>query len=469
MNNVIVKIHRHFIKRILIENLRKRNGNKRKMGMCIPFISPDNQERKKNNMKKLKRTKSSLAILLALCICATLPSATVLAEDENDSADVMDLSDIPGGGSVTVETTVRDNYTDSDVTDDINVTIGEEYIIDFTKEDNLSLALRSMADLEKTKYYKFANSDKNSLIETENISEALLKIVGNKDENKAVMTLVDEANAGASYTLRFMRTQYTGSKLTYTDSVRDEQTGNLVIREVRDDYFTRYHFDCKLNLNTPDIESGIIKNIRIDNATLSFKTNETPTFTAKVSDGYGDFYTLSCQDWSVGPWADSEQIIHATETSDEHAFKAFEKGKKYNYSVFINLTSAAAEKNCKFDENTKLILNGKEVTYSSMEVSADYAYFYDVAEMTPVSEVTPQPGQDTPLPGKSDDKEVKNEDKKSDPVVKNEDQKRESVVKDQKINPAVKTGDYANLLLWGIILLLAVTGAGTVVFYKRKN
>lgn len=44
MNNVIVKIHRHFIKRILIENLRKRNGNKRKMGMCIPFISPDNQE-----------------------------------------------------------------------------------------------------------------------------------------------------------------------------------------------------------------------------------------------------------------------------------------------------------------------------------------------------------------------------------------------------------------------------------------
>ena len=406
-------------------------------------------------MKKLKRTKGLLAFLLALCICAILPSATVLAEDENDSVDVMDS---PGGGSITVETTVRDNFTDFNVTDDINLTIGEDYIIDFTKEDILSYALRSMVDLEKTKYYQFANSDKNSLIETENISDAFLKIVGNKAENKAVMTLVDEANAGASYTLRFMRTQYTGSKLTYTDSVRDEQTGNLVIREVRDDYYTRYHFDCKLNLNTPDIESGIIKNIRIDNATLSFKTNETPTFTAKVSDGYGDFYTLSCQDWSVGPWADSEQIIHATETSDEHAFKAFEKGKKYNYSVFIDLTSAAAEKNCKFDENTKLILNGKEVTYSSMEVAADRAYFYDIAEMTPVSEVTSQPEQDTSLPGKSDDKDVKNKDQKS--VL---------VVKDQKINPAVKTGDYADPLIWVIILLLAVTGAGMAVFYKRKN
>ena len=409
-------------------------------------------------MKKLKRTKSLFAILLTLCICATLPPATVLAEDENDSVDVMDS---PGGGSITVETTVRNNFTDSNVTDDINLTIGEDYIIDFTKEDNLSYALRSMADLEKTKYYKFANSDKNSLIETEDISEALLKIVGNKAENKAVMTLVDEVNAGASYPLQFMRTQYTGAMLTYLGTVYDEQTGNTVIKEIRDDYYTRYHFNCKLNLNTPDIESGIIKNIRIDNATLSFKTNETPAFTAKVSDGYGEFYTLSCQDWSVGPWADSDQIIHATETSDEYVFKTFEKGKKYNYSVFIDLTSAAVEKNCKFDENTKLVLNGKEVTYSAMEVDADHAYFYDIAEMTSVGEETPQPGQDTLQPEQDTpllSKDVKNKDQKSVPDVKN-----------QKINPAVKTGDYANPLLWVIILLLAVISAGTAVFYKRKN
>lgn len=406
-------------------------------------------------MKKLKRTKGLLAFLLALCICAILPPATVLAEDENDSVDVMDSS---GGGTVRVETTVRDNFTDFNVIDDINLTIGEDYIIDFTKEDILSYALRSMVDLEKTKYYQFANSDKNSLIETEDISDAFLKIVGNKAENRAVMTLMDEANAGASYPLQFMRTEYTGAILTYLGTDYDEQTGNAVIKEIRDDYYTRYHFNCKLNLNTSDIESGIIKNIRIDNATLSFKTNETPTFTAKVSDGYGDFYTLSGQDWSVGPWANSDQIIHATERSDEYVFKAFEKGKKYNYSVFIDLTSAAAEKNCKFDENTKLILNGKEVTYSSMEVAADHAYFYDIAEMTPVSEVTSQPEQDTPLPGKSDDKDVKNKDQRSVPVIK-----------DQKINPAVKTGDYADPLLWVIILLLAVTGAGTAVFYKRKN
>ena len=100
-----------------------------------------------------------------------------------------------------------------------------------------------------------------------------------------------------------------------------------------------------------------------------------------------------------------------------------------------------------------------------MEVDADYAYFYDIAEMTPTSEMTPQPGQDTSQPrqdipqvGKSDGKDVKNKDQKSVPVVK-----------DQKINSAVKTGDYANPLLWVIILLLAVTSAGTTVLVKTED
>lgn len=237
-------------------------------------------------MVKGKRT--VLALLLALCMIVMLLPATVFAEGENGAASVTDnlngeeviaggttnggaddqtvgaattdttdkpegtavkgASDTPGGPSVTVNTTVRDNFTDCLVTDAINVTVGQDYIIDFTKEDNLSYALRSMADLNKTKYYKFANSDQNSLIETENPDEALLKIVGHKDKNKAVMTLVQRIDKDMSFGLDFMRTQYTGAKLTYTGQTTDEETGTIVINEIRDDYYTRYHFNCKLNL-----------------------------------------------------------------------------------------------------------------------------------------------------------------------------------------------------------------------------
>lgn len=168
--------------------------------------------------------------------------------DKPEGIVVKGASDTPGGPRIKVNTTVRDNFTDCLVTDAINVTVGQDYIIDFTKADNLSYALRSMADPNKTKYYKFANADQNSLIETENPDEALLKIVGHKDKNKAVMTLVQRIDKDMSFDLDFMQTQYTGSKLTYTGQTTDKETETIVINEIRDDYYTRYRFNCKLNL-----------------------------------------------------------------------------------------------------------------------------------------------------------------------------------------------------------------------------
>lgn len=206
---------------------------------------------------------------------------------------VKKTTDSSGGSGTEVKTTVRDNYTDSQVTDDINLEKGSDYIIDFTKEDNLSMALRSMADLEKTKYYKFANSDNNSLIKTETASEALIKIVGNKSENKAIMTLVSNINKNTSYALKFMRTQYTGSKLTYTGTEKDEKTGKNIIYEIRDDYYTRYYFDCKLNIivnstttsSTPSSEpSSSYKITEGENSAWVQNTDENLTFRAN-----GDF------------------------------------------------------------------------------------------------------------------------------------------------------------------------------------
>lgn len=259
-------------------------------------------------MNMVKRKRTVLALLLVLCMIVMLLPVTVFAEGENGVASVTDnlngegviaggtanggaddqtvgtaakdvtdnpegsaakdatdkpangttdkpegivvkgASDTPGGSSGTVNITVRDNYTDCLVNDAINVIAGQDYIIDFTKKDILSYALRSMADPNKTKYYKFANADQNSLIETENPDEALLKIVGHKDKNKAVMTLVQRIDKDMSFDLNFMRTQYTGSMLTYLGETKDEETGTIVINEIRDDYYTRYRFNCKLNL-----------------------------------------------------------------------------------------------------------------------------------------------------------------------------------------------------------------------------
>ena len=183
------------------------------------------------------------------------------------------VTDVTGGSKVKVNTTVVPHYDDYQVTNDINLEKDKDYIIDFTKEDNLSKALSAMSDLEGTVYYKIVvNDDKASLIKIEDNSEAIIKIVGNKQENKAVMTLIN-LDENKSYNLNFSYINRIGSKLTYNstdygdgkilvedpDSIFNayEESESIVINETRDDYYSRYFFNCKLNIiaiPTQDIE-----------------------------------------------------------------------------------------------------------------------------------------------------------------------------------------------------------------------
>lgn len=217
---------------------------------------------------------------------------------------VKEITDAP---DKIINTTVRDNYTDYEVTDDINLKKGSDYIIDFTKEDNLSKALISMADLEETKYYKFANSDNDSLIETEDASEALIKIVGNKSENKATMTLLNDIKTNVSYQLSFMRTKYVGSESTYLGSDIDEGTGKEIIKELRNDYYARYHFNCKLNLiassETPAPSGGSSKSsykiIEGENSSWIQNTDETLIF--RSNGDFSKFIGIKINDSWVNP------------------------------------------------------------------------------------------------------------------------------------------------------------------------
>ena len=64
------------------------------------------------------------------------------------------VTDVVNGSGVTVKTTVRKNYTDSNVNGIIDLTDGKNYTVDFTKTDNFSKGLQLLADLNKTKLYK---------------------------------------------------------------------------------------------------------------------------------------------------------------------------------------------------------------------------------------------------------------------------------------------------------------------------
>ncbi len=134
-----------------------------------------------------------------------------------------------------VNTNVENVYNDISSKGVIDLTNGQEYVINFSKTDELTEGLKSFADLDKTLYYKRNNK---GLLATDNESEAVIKIVGNRSENKAILTAVN-VETKKSETFKGFHTRYTGSALKY------EGTDNGIINETRLDYYTRctYEFD----------------------------------------------------------------------------------------------------------------------------------------------------------------------------------------------------------------------------------
>ena len=132
-----------------------------------------------------------------------------------------------------VNTTVKNVYNDISSKGVIDLTGGQEYVIDFSKDDELTNGLKSFADLDKTLYYK---RDNEGLLATDNESEAVIKIVGNKSENKAILTAVN-VGTKKSEVFKGFHTQYTGSKLSFTGS------DGGILNETRFDYYTRCTYE----------------------------------------------------------------------------------------------------------------------------------------------------------------------------------------------------------------------------------
>ena len=90
--------------------------------------------------------------------------------------------------NIGINTKVENIYNDISSKGIIDLTDSKEYVIDFSKNDELTEGLKSFADLEKTLYYKRVN---DGLSITDNENEAVIKIVGKKSENKAILTAVN--------------------------------------------------------------------------------------------------------------------------------------------------------------------------------------------------------------------------------------------------------------------------------------
>ena len=139
---------------------------------------------------------------------------------------------------IAINTTVKNIYNDISSKGVVDLTNGQEYVIDFSKTDELTEGLKSFADLDKTLYYQVFNG---SLLVTDNASVAVIKIVGNRSENKAILTAVN-VGTKKSEVFKGFHMQFTGSALDYDDLDGDIANGEIVL-ETRYDYYTRCTYE----------------------------------------------------------------------------------------------------------------------------------------------------------------------------------------------------------------------------------
>ena len=135
--------------------------------------------------------------------------------------------------AVAINTKIENVYNDITSTGVIDLTGGKEYVIDFSKTDELTEGLKSFAYLDKTLYYQVFNG---SLLVTDNESEAVIKIVGNKSENKAILTAVN-VGTKKSEVFKGFHMQFTGSAVDF-----DDPDGGIM-HETRYDYYTRCKYE----------------------------------------------------------------------------------------------------------------------------------------------------------------------------------------------------------------------------------
>ena len=167
-----------------------------------------------------------------------------------------------------VNTTVKNVYNDISSKGVIDLTGGQEYVIDFSKDDELTNGLKSFADLDKTLYYK---RDNEGLLATDNESEAVIKIVGNKSENKAILTAV---NVGTKKSEGFkgFHTKYTGSALNY------DGTDGGIINETRTDYYTRCTYEFTFQYVKEEVSPKEYKFTEGANQTYTIDESKDATF-----------------------------------------------------------------------------------------------------------------------------------------------------------------------------------------------
>ncbi len=145
---------------------------------------------------------------------------------------------------------------------------------------------------------------------------------------------------------------------------------------------------CLIQYGTETRPGQTVEEIRLDGAVINFTAGDKPRFSGVV-DPYID---IDHQRWD----ADNGYGITSSDFWNTRyngkLITEFEAGKSYTYGVYFKISDLGMEEGYRFDKNTKLYINGKEITLTPDQISIDdngeTIWFYNVLTMTPTASGT---------------------------------------------------------------------------------
>ena len=208
-------------------------------------------------------TKNIAAVVNGYYYSLTNSVTVELNSDEYKDTISISMKEYTG---VIVNTIVKDVYDKFDSTGTID--LSKEYVIDLTKDDQLTKGLNVLVKSDDTVFYKI---DSGKLIKTDNEKEANIKIVDVPSEKKAIMTALNTQNKKEEKLTGSM-TKFTVSKLEYRGT-ENGISGSKIIDEIRTDFYDVCNYDFTFKYIVDDY-----KFIEGENQTYTINKSDKMTF-----------------------------------------------------------------------------------------------------------------------------------------------------------------------------------------------
>ncbi len=288
------------------------------------------------------------------------------------------VTDVTGGGGMTIDTNVESYYRECELPPEISLTGGGSFSWDFGPvpdevADKLSTA-------SETKYYK-ADATTSTLVEVADQSQSnvTISIAPYEGQMRATLTLTGGDFVDGNYTLirnedvpfastlTYDRTDYNDGILIGDPDGTSDKPAQIVVHETRTDYYLRYNFNTAVKLAA---HGQAINSVDLGSGYIGYRAGDTPAPTTHVPYADYDKYEIAYECWEEMDNSDPADLHPvAFWYSDEGMYTPgmkridkFEEGKHYMHSVMLRQKNGY-----EFANGCTVAINGEPLNAMSVQ------------------------------------------------------------------------------------------------------